>query len=493
MKWLDALLRWVSGPDSETRLAEAAGTTVEDDKEGWRRIGGDVARDLSPMTQARMQKVAAYLWESNQLANRLVELPMAYLLAEGVRLEVDDEEHQRWLDEWWADPINRLDERLPEYLRALALFGELALPVFVNEITGRVRLGYLDPSTIGHVATDPANRSQTIGIVTAQDSRGRVHHYRTILIGDDRDLFGADTQALRAKYADGEAFYFRINALPGGARGRADLLAPADWLDGYDQFLFGELDRAQFLRDFVWDVTLKGATPDEVQARAKKITPPAPGSVRVHNDSEIWAAVVPELQAADLSGLARLVRNHVLGGATIPEHWFGGGGDVNRAVGAEMAEPTMKCMSMRQRTVRTILETMGRYVLWSRARADGMREIDWSEERWKVTAVFPEMSPKDTTKYAAALAQVVVAVASAVADGRLTELTAVRLIAALAGRLGVEVDAEKELEDARGELSERRTRDGFGEDGDPAAVDAAGDPDDSGADFPIANKENVNA
>jgi len=392
-----------------------------------------------------------------------------------VRLQVDDEEHQGWLDEWWADPINRLDERLPEYLRALALFGELALPTFVNEVTGRVRLGYLDPTTIDHIATDPVNRSQPIGIVTVRDSRGRVYRYRTILIGDDRDLFSTATQEQRAKYTDGEAFYFRINALPGGTRGRADLLAPADWVDGYDEFLFGELDRAKFLRDFVWDVTLKGATPDEVEARARKITPPAPGSVRVHNDSEEWGAVVPELQAADLSELARLIRNHVLGGATLPEHWFGGGGDVNRAVGAEMAEPTIKCLSMRQRTVKTMLETMGRYVLWARARVEGGREIDWSDHRWKVTAVFPEMSPKDTTKYAAALSQVVVAVSSAVAEGRITELTALRLIAAVAGRLGVEVNAEDELEDAQEEAAKRRADDGFRDTGDPAAVDAAGD------------------
>lgn len=482
MIWLDTLRKWVSGASApvETagRIAEAAGTTIDADEDQWRRIGGDDKRDLSPMTQARMQKVAAYLWESNQLANRLIELPIAYLLAEGVRLQVDDEEHQGWLDAWWADPINRMDERLPEYLRALALFGELVLPAFVHELTGRVRLGYLDPSVIEHIATDPGNRSQAIGIVTQQDARGRVYRYRTILMGEDAELFSADTVALRAKYRDGDAFYFRLNALPGGTRGRSDLLAHADWLDGYDQFLFGELDRAGFLRNFVWDVSLKGATPEEVAARAKGIHPPAPGSVRVHNDSETWDAVVPGLQAADLSEMARLIRNHVLGGSTIPEHWFGGGGDVNRAVGAEMAEPTMKCMSMRQRTVKAMLETLGRYVLWQRARLDGEREIDWSAPEWQVEAVFPEMSPRDTTKYAAALAQVVTAAGMAVADGRLTELTAVRLVAAVAGRLGVEIDAEEELASAIEEARKRREDDAYrtGNDaGDPAAVDAADD------------------
>ena len=56
-----------------------------DDAAGWRRLSGDGLasmneRDLEPMAQDRMQKLAEYLWQSNLLANRLVELPLAYLL-----------------------------------------------------------------------------------------------------------------------------------------------------------------------------------------------------------------------------------------------------------------------------------------------------------------------------------------------------------------------------------------------------------------------------
>lgn len=99
------------------------------------------------------------------------------------------------------------------------------------------------------------------------------------------------------------------------------------------------------------------------------------------------------------------------------------------------------------------------------------------------------MSPKDTTKYAAALSQVVVAVSSAVAEGRITELTALRLIAAVAGRLGVEVNAEDELKDAREEAVKRRADDGFRDTGDPAAVDAASDPNEAGSPIPTATEE----
>ena len=69
-------------PSKPVREAASAQST---DEPGWRRLSGDGLsnqndRDLSPMAQDRMQKVAEYLWQSNLLANRLVELPLAYLL-----------------------------------------------------------------------------------------------------------------------------------------------------------------------------------------------------------------------------------------------------------------------------------------------------------------------------------------------------------------------------------------------------------------------------
>jgi hypothetical protein len=333
---------------------------------------------------------------------------------------------------------------------------------------GHVRLGYLDPALIETVVTDPDNREQPIGIVTTRDRKGRARRYRVIINGPE-DVFTQHTREIRESFSDGDAFFFRINDLSSGMRGRSDLLAQADWLDSYDQFLFGEGERANALRAFFWDVTLKNATPDQVKARAKEITAPKPGSVRVHNDSEEWKAEAPELQGTDLSEFARLMRNHVLGGATLATNWFGGTDDVNRAGGESMAEPTFKVLSMRQRFVKYILESIGRYVL---LRAAGAKEIDWADPRWAVEAVMPELTAKDTTKYASALQQVVVAGALAIEKGLLSEATGLKLINTMAARLGVEIDADAELKAARAEASARAERDVFTE--LPATAPGAG-------------------
>jgi hypothetical protein len=432
-------------------LREAAGATIDADDDDWRRLTGDGNRDLTPLTQDRMQKIAHFLWESNLIANRLIELPVAYLLSDGVAWRAEDERANAALKRHWNDGLNAWDKKLHKRVRELALFGEQCYPVFRNESTGFVRLGYLDPALIETVVTDPENREQPIGIVTKRNSKGVARRYR-VIVNVPESAFAERTQEIRATFDTGDCFYFRINDLASATRGRSDLLAQADWLDAYDQYLFGELDRASFLRAFVWDVTMANATSDEVKARAAEITAPKPNSVRVHNDAETWEPKAPELQAADVAAGARLFRNHVLGGATIPEHWYGGAEDVNRSTGESMAEPTEKMLKMRQQAVKWMLTEIAQYVVrseWKRLEEElNDKEVDILDA---IVIEFPELTAKDTTKYATSFMQVVSGCVQAIADGLLSRETALRVIAAVAARLGVEIDPEEELEKALSE------------------------------------------
>lgn len=473
-----AMREW---PELERRAAqaakpvrEAAGTTLDDEDKGWRPLTGTSKRDLSTLGQAQMQKIAAFLWESNALANRLVELPLAFLLAEGVTLTCKEPEHQKWLDAFWRDPINRMDLRLPTFARELAIFGEQCLPTYVNQVNGHVRLGYLDPSLIDTVITDPGNAAQEIGVRTVKDAAGQVRRFRVVVRGEDDEIFAHEARTMRAAMDSGDAFYFAVNKFAAGRRGRSDLIALMDWLDGYDEFLFDQMERAAELDAFIWDVKITGATPEDVEERAKKIQRPGRGSVRVHNDMEEWTAQAPDLKAVDRAESARMFRNQALGGSTIPEHWFGGGGDVNRAVGAEMGDPFFKVATMRQTFLRNMLQEMGSYVLWQRARAAGQTP-DWADEAWLVNVSFPEMVTKDVTKLASALQATVTAVASALAERLITRRTALTIIATAAKRLEIEIDPEEELAAVEEESPEPRATDGIA--GVPAGQD---DDDDTG-------------
>jgi len=447
--------------DVQESFKEAYGATVDADDDQWRKLTGDKNRDLAPMTQYRMQDLSVYLWESNLLANRLVELPLAYLLAEGVRLSADDEIVQEWLNEFWNDPINNMALKLIQKARELSLFGEQCWPTFVNEFNGHVRLGYLDPSLIETIVTDPDNGEQVIGVVTTKDKRGHARRYRVIVNGSEEQLFTKRTQGIRESFDDGECFYFAINKLSNGKRGRSDLLPQIDWLDAYENFMFGEIDRAQFMRAFMWVLTMTGATPDEVKEKARTVTPPKPNSVRVSNDAEQWDTVSPDLQTGDSDTAARLFRNHILSGATIPEHWFGGGGDVNRATAAEMGDPTFKVMAMRQTFLGYVLESVAKYVIRQKELAHNRREPDMNDEIYQVNIEWPEMVSSDISKYAAALQQVTQSAAQLVMNHLVTKERAVMMIEKITARLGVEFDTAKELEDALKEAANDAEKDVF--------------------------------
>jgi hypothetical protein len=125
-----------------------------------------------------------------------------------------------------------------------------------------------------------------------------------------------------------------------------------------------------------------------------------------------------------------------------------------------MGEPTFKMMSMRQKIVKHMLESVGVYVLRQAALAKG-KEPDIHDEAYQVEAIFPELTAKDTSKYAAALQQVVVACALAIEKRLMAKATAVNIIGAIAGRLGVEIDADEELQNALTESSAAAEADVF--------------------------------
>lgn len=464
MSWVDdfkAFIGWGAAEAATVKPMREAASAQGDGDANWRRLSGNGLdsineRDLAPMAQDRMQKLAEHLWQSNILANRLVELPLAYLLAEGVTLQCADEEHQKLLNAFWSDPINNWPLKLQSRVRALGLLGEQCYIAHVRDGDGFVRLGYLDPRQIATVVNDPDNPEQPIGVVTKRDGRGRQYKYRVIVLGEDAGLFSENTVRIRAEdFTDGECLLYQLNKFPNGSRGRSDLLGQMDWLDAYDDFLFDELDRVGYLRTFVWDVTLKGADDATVKKFQKEFVPPGPNSSFVHNDSVELKPQSPELQAADTSQSARLLRNHVLGGSTMPEHWFGGGGDVNRAAASEMGEPTFKMYSMRQSFLKLKLEEIGRFVLLCNARAKGLTP-DWASDKWQVTAVFPELLNRDITKFASAMQAVVSAVIQMIDAGLMTEETALKIAADVAQRFGQDFDAKTELEKARNEAAERK-------------------------------------
>ncbi len=445
---------------------------------GFRRMTGrdnqSALRDLPMPTHERMQDIAYWLYLANPMAQWFVNQQTAYVIGSGVTLQTKDEALREVLDRFWNDPISRWPSRLVKKTRELGMYGEQCWPCFVSPGTGLVRVGYLDPCLIEEVILDPDNAELAIGVITKsnyQGTRAEQRRYRTALALPEDELLPSAQQE-RSKLTDGDCFYFAVNHVSNGSRGWSDLLCKADWMDGYEQFLFQRLERADLANRVVTDVKMTGATDEQIKAYMKTFQLPPPGGAFIHNDKIELEHKAVDLQASDASMDARMFKHQCIN--PMPEHWYGGGGDVNRATAAEMDESTYKLFAMRQGEVRAMLaEVVGYQIL--RAKEAGSLPQTLKPE-WQ--PVFPEMVKADIQKHTGAMQSTAAANMAMLGQGVIDKAEARKIYAVVVKPLGIELEekdnaeleaaaAERELHDASADYRQpRETNDVNGKPGD---------------------------
>ena len=430
-----------SAPTAEAQQALAdggfyGGGWLDPDDHLYRPLTGS-PRDVSGFTLARAQQLSFYLWDTNPFAKRILELERDIICGDRFRVETQDEDLQRALNQHWKDPQNKWDFFLPQYCLEWKIWGEQLWPVTINPINGRVMLGYIDPSNIKAVRKHPTNQKFE-GEVVLRTAPGETEKILKVIL-PDMDIASKSYGRL-----NGEAFFFKKNSVIGATRGRPDLFSLVDWMDGYDKMLFDQLERVGLLNAFIWDVTLKGYDQTRVNEwlRNRK-TPPRSGSVRAHNDNETWQAVAPSLNSEDVSTGARMIKNHILGSRNLPEHFFAEGGNVNRATAGEMDFPTIKALGRQQADLKHIITTVMEFV---RDQAILAKEIRETEEGKTITVQAPEISTKDIQRIGNTMNQVVQSMAVAREKGWATDEQCVKITCAFFGQLGVDCSPDEAMD-----------------------------------------------
>lgn len=448
-KIVRALLGDLVKSQVEERLTAASSSSflapsAEDMK--WRKLTGNVERELLPVTQDRMIELAYWLWETNPLAGWLISITTAFILAEGIPYEAEHPDVKDVLDGFWNDPVNRMPLNLPRHVDELQIYGELCFPVFTAQQTGRTRYGYTDPANIEAVITDPENVRMTIGVLTkgwtgmigGNTITAKPRQYKTVLPAEADYVISPTARQLRDQFVDGECLYWAINNVTNSPRGRSSLLAVADWLDVYEQFLFDYSDKWPQFNSFIWDLSVKGGDKKAIDEQLANLTKKS-GTAFGHNENVILTAIAPDLKANDAETGARIFRNHILGRFGYPEHWYGGGGDVNRATASEMDAPALKMMSQKQLTIKYIIEDMLGYQI---RQARAARYLRVSDDEAKFSTRLPEMGTRDVAKLSAAAQQVGTVLVSAEMQGWIDKDTARKIFSSVVSFTGVDMDFE---------------------------------------------------
>ena len=410
---------------------------IDPKNEGYRRYGDSMlTRNLFPMQQSRMFEIAYYMFDSSAMFRRLGILDRSFLFAGRMKVTSADTDVQDIITKFWNDPENRMDLNYPEYAMWLSFLGEQCWPVTVNPYNGSVRLGYVDPSLIKDVYVNPMNVKQIMQVET-MGLTGRM--------GDKYAVIRKDYN-INSKTYDrlvGDCFFLSINHPPNSPRGRSDYLTLFDWIDATERYGYNCLDRAEYIMNFIWDVTLKGMTQEQIDVWQRNNPPPEANSVRAHNENVEWKAVAPDLKNVDSKAGFDMGKGFIMGAAGRPASWFGEGGKAYQTEADQFGQVPVADLNQRQDYHRFNIEYIIQFVLDQAVIA---KRLSAEKAAAGFTVTMSEVSMKDLTKMVNGMPQMAAALVLAVTNNLQTKETATRILSWVCSYLGYEVDAQAEID-----------------------------------------------
>lgn len=452
-----ALLSMAVGLQEALAGSATGAMSTSDPDLGWRPITARVAgkeyrRELNPLSQDQMLRVAHFLYTGNALAQFVINIPVALTIGRslGYTLEYDNEklgiERQKaedlavqareYLDSWWEHPAHDFKNRAGRYARTYLVTGEILLLIpeeGINPTSGLFMLDYIDSALIAAVE-GKNGLATTPGRVLVKQGAG-------LPLGFDVMLPTVD-----GTY-EGQCFFFRHTGRLNSLRGMSDLIAQADWIDLHDNLLYTRADKANLSNTLVHDLKVTGAKNkaelDDYVKRFEASTG-TPGGTFAHNEQVEHSIKVADLKEQDAAVLVRTVLLHVLGSKGFPEHWFGDAGSSNRASSAEQSDTAYKVLEELQEELSGIF-SVPLNVAYDRLAAKQTIFPARSTGAVTLHPDLPKISERDISRIGGIVSNVESALDAAVASGRLSRRTAQRVSLTLVEKItGEHVAADDE-------------------------------------------------
>jgi hypothetical protein len=435
-----------------------------------RNKDGKLLRELTPMAQDQQAQVAHFLYTGNPLGGWMIDQRVDLLVGGevGYSVEFDPKKIGKTqeqakelavkvkevLDKFWDHPAHNLRYRAHEYVVTLMVTGELCLVLASeDEVDGVPSLDYIDSQMIARV--DPLGKSSMVpGTVFVRRKIGDdldPKPYKIVRLGGGED---EDDERL-----GGECFYWRNSRILNSMRGNSELLRQADFLDSLDQFMFAQVDRAILQNNIVWDVTLEGATEQQLKQRAEELRVKfaKPGGAFTHNEKGKLEAVSPSLGAAEGSDLQRTLANHIRGSKSLPESWYSDGGNANRATAGDQTDVAYKTLEAWQTRIKIMLNTLLWYAYDNLAEMQsGAGFPKRSEGGVKIDVDLPPVRERDMVRAADTAGKLETALEAAVDAQFISRKTSRKVFLQVVEKLsGVTVDPDDEQEAIDAEAEER--------------------------------------
>ena len=360
------------------------GVTVRvDDSAGWQGLSGR-QHDYDPGTLQELYNDALTAWRKNPIAWRIISIVTDYVVGDSLAITSTHRALNRFIEQFWSHPHNRLDLRLEALSDELARSGDLFILLFRNPQDG-----------ISYVRLVTKDRIQKI-VTAANDWEIELEYHEVQESGGAR-LWLSPAHP-EAAAAEAVMLHYAVNRPAGALMGESDLTTLLPWLQRYSRMLEDRVRLHWAIRAFLWVVTVPGAKVQEKREQYR--TPPEAGSIVVKDESEIWEVASPSLHGADAQHDLKAVRGMIDAGSGFPPHWRGEAADANLATAEAMQGPTERHLLRRQKYFVFMLEDLI-YQAYQRAQQLGYaRPLPTGDYRKLFVVSTPDISRQDNASLA---------------------------------------------------------------------------------------------
>jgi hypothetical protein len=318
-----------------------------------------------------------------------VSLTTEYVIGDGFTVQCDHPATLKFLQDLWNDPLNRLDEQLPDACDEITRAGDL-FPLITTDKTGR-----------SYIRFAPAEN-----IVVIQSAPNDIRQERRYLPpehGTDPRERGWSSYHYKPKNKT-VMLHYAINRPVGAQFGEPDLGPLVPWLARYAEWLENRARLNKFRTAFLYVLKGRFTTAEERRARELEIMgdPPKPGSVLVTDENEEWQILSAKLDAFDANADGLTLKKFIAAGAGVPLHYLAEPESSTRTTAEASGTPTFRRFERRQKFfVQMVIDLLT--ICVKRAAAAGLPVNPGAEIKLAV----PDVTEKDNAALALATNQIV--------------------------------------------------------------------------------------
>ena len=116
-------------------LLATIGAEVKDDQPGWTSLRAQPNdRDLGQVHQ--LYRDALEATRKNPMAKAIIDITTDFVLGDGISISSNHKRMQRFIENFWNHPLNRIDQRLQAMSDELGRAGDLFILLFRNQQDG---------------------------------------------------------------------------------------------------------------------------------------------------------------------------------------------------------------------------------------------------------------------------------------------------------------------------------------------------------------------